>query len=293
MRLCPKCQSVYADTEVFCWKDGSLLIEKINNPQISPNQAPTIPHFDGITPPSGYNPPPPTVQVGQSNIPPFNETVTLIQPSFTPPTQPPRIESNSNKNVIIAVLATASVFLLIGMLFLLINNYKISKELEVGSSSNTEREGNSGANNNSSSEDISSANSSQSDDRNSNKSEKEENDISTPEKKPDAISQSLPNGIEQQFSGSSRFPNKTLSLTLSLTRNGKSLSGAAITREDWDDLSGTIQPDGTFFLKGYNDRFGRVTGNWSGKISESGQISGTWISTIDGTRVPFSARRSR
>lgn len=293
MKLCPHCQTVFNDDEFFCTSDGTPLLENYRRLEAEPSSIPTYPQFGGSLPPNSFNPPP-TVQMGQSNIHSPSETVTQL--SFMPPTQPPPSALNANKkNIIIAVLATASVFLLIGMLFLIVNNYLISKETEIRPSSNSEREGISSTNsNNSSSEDISGAdnrkNDKQDDIADKDKKKDEESDKSTPVQKPNDLDRSLPNGSRQQFSGESYFPNKTLSLTLSLTRNGQSLSGSAETDNDWDKLSGTVRPDGTFYLKGYNPKFGRVTGIWAGKISENGQVSGVWTSTIDGSKVRFSAR---
>lgn len=292
MKLCPHCQTVYHDDDIFfCLSDGNALLENYRRLESEPSSMPTVPHFSGSLPPNSFNPPP-TVQMGTPNIQSFGETAT--KPSFIPPVQPPPT-SNSNKNVIIAVLATASVFLLIGVIFLTVNNYLISKETENKPVANTAREDNSNANLISSdSENIGVANNSKKDKQDNiddkDKKKVEESNISTPVKKTNDIDRSLPNGISQQYSGSSYFPNKTIPLTLSLKRNGQRLSGSAQTPDDYDDLSGTVQSDGSFYLKGYNAKFGKVTGIWTGKISESGQVSGVWTSTIDGSRVRFSAR---
>ncbi len=295
MKLCPHCQTVFSDDEFFCTSDGTPLLENYNKLEENPNPTALYPQFDNNPPPNSFNPQPPTVQYGQQNSPSLGEVPTIFIPPQTPQFQPPQTEPNSKKNVIIAVLATTSVFLLIGMVFLLVNNYLISKETEIKPVANTEREGssteksnNSNSENNTGTSNIN--NDKQGDVADKEKKKDEESNLSTPVKKPNDINQIMPNGISQQYSGSSRFPNKTLPLTLSLIRNGQRLSGSAQTPDDYDDLSGTIQSDGSFYLKGYNAKFGRVTGIWSGKISESGQVSGVWTSTIDGSKVRFSAR---
>ncbi|CAN5249665.1 hypothetical protein BH10ACI1_BH10ACI1_04030 [soil metagenome] len=252
-----------------------------------------FPQVGGNPPPNQFNPPP-TMQFGQSSFRSLSETVTVVQPSYTPPTQPPRSVSNTNnKNILIAVLAAVSVLLLVGIFIM--NRDKNSSENDNRSSSNTEREGNSSANsNNGNSEDNSSTSGGKSTDRNNiadnDKIRNEDSDISTPVQKPNTIGRSLPNGIGQQYSGASYFPNKTLPLTLSLTRNNQTLYGSAQTPGEWDDLSGTVQPDGSFSLSGYNRNAGRVTGMWRGRITENGQVSGVWTSTDGSSKVRFSAR---
>lgn len=273
MKLCPQCQSVYNDTEVFCMKDGNLLS--------------VIPQFGGNPPPNQFNQPP-TVQFGQSNIRSISETVTVVQPAYTPPTQPLPPPSNANKNIIIAVLAAVSILLVIGIF--IVNSDKNSTGTDDRSSSNAEREGNSGANSSNGGAEDSSKSDDQDNIARNDKNRNKNSKITTPDKKPNDLEQTIPNGIKQQYSGSSRFPNKNLPLTLILTRNGQSLYGSAQTPGEWDDLSGTIQPDGRFTLRGNNQKAGRVTGIWSGRINENGQVSGVWTSTIDGSKISFSAR---
>ncbi|MGB2752514.1 MAG: hypothetical protein WBC19_10695 [Pyrinomonadaceae bacterium] len=81
-----------------------------------------------------------------------------------------------------------------------------------------------------------------------------------------------------------------LPLTLTLTRNGGSLSGAALTPGDRDDLEGTVSPDGTFRMRGFNLKENRVTGYWTGRVTNN-SISGVWTATPSGKRVTFGGSR--
>lgn len=98
----------------------------------------------------------------------------------------------------------------------------------------------------------------------------------------------MPEGVERTYRGTS-YVNGNLSLTLTLRRDGNRLTGSAETPGDWDDLYGTIEPDGTFNLAGDNRPAGRVTGNWRGRIDKAGKVNGVWTSNKNGKRVPFSA----
>ncbi len=81
-----------------------------------------------------------------------------------------------------------------------------------------------------------------------------------------------------------------LPLTLTLTRNGGSLTGAAVTPGDRDDLEGTVSPDGTFRMRGFNLKENRVTGYWTGRVTNN-SISGVWTATPSGRRVTFGGSR--
>lgn len=98
----------------------------------------------------------------------------------------------------------------------------------------------------------------------------------------------IPEGVERTYRGTS-YVNGNLPLTMTLERTGNSLNGSAVTPGDEDRLSGTIGPDGSFNMDGYNYKAGRVTGTWRGTISESGEINGTWYAS-NGRRVRFYAK---
>lgn len=273
MKFCPLCKAVYNDADIFfCTEDGNRLVE--NNP--TPTQI--FPHTGGNPLPNTFNPPPPTVQIGQSNFPPLNsETVTVVQPQFVPPIQSPQTASNSNKNIIIAVFAALFILVLAGAFIL--NSSKNSAEAVSNPATNSKSEDNE---KNTEKETVA-------DDNN----KRENSNLSAPTQKPKELSAIIPNNTLQQYSGTSRFPNKTLPLTLRLTRNGQNLSGSAETPGEVDELSGSIKSDGSFSLSGFNLNTGQVTGVWNGKISESGQISGVWTSINGRSKVGFSARRVR
>jgi len=272
---------VYEDDGVFCILDGTLLLEN-EEIETKANPISAYPQFGGNLPH--------TIQIGQSDIPSNNDTVTLVQPSFTSPNQHVEPPSNTNKNIIIAVLGVISAVLLAGIFIM--NNGTNSADNK--SSSNSEREGVSETTSNNNSAKSNNSNSEISNESDTvaanNKKKIDEIDKDTPEKETVDIGRRIPNGIEQQYIGSSYFPNKTIPLTLTLVRNGQSLSGTAQTPGELDYLNGIIQPNGSFSLAGNNQNAGRVTGTWRGKISESGQISGVWTSTINGSKVRFSAQ---
>ncbi len=103
-----------------------------------------------------------------------------------------------------------------------------------------------------------------------------------PDDAPPAYPSALPNGKERVFRGYSNVP-----LTLSLTRNGDSLTGTARTPGDIDYLDGEIDTDGNFNLAGDNQGYG-ITGYWRGRVNSDGSIKGVWTAN-SGKRVAFSA----
>jgi hypothetical protein len=81
-------------------------------------------------------------------------------------------------------------------------------------------------------------------------------------------------------------------LTMSLKKSGHNLSGRADTEVTWDNLSGSIESDGSFHLNGY-ERGGPMTGIWSGRIYGDGTITGNWTRP-DGTKPrPFSLMQEK
>lgn len=72
-----------------------------------------------------------------------------------------------------------------------------------------------------------------------------------------------------------------MDFSMSLNRNGSKLEGKASTESSWDKLSGTIESNGEFTVKGLE--FGsKYTGIYKGTIYSNGTISGTWTRP-DGT----------
>jgi len=96
----------------------------------------------------------------------------------------------------------------------------------------------------------------------------------------------LPNSFERNYSGTIGT-RSTMSLTMSLKKNGAILSGRAETPDNWDALQGTINPDGSFQLNG-NERGGPLTGTYLGTIYTDGSISGTWTMASGRRRSGFS-----
>lgn len=103
-----------------------------------------------------------------------------------------------------------------------------------------------------------------------------------PAKTSNSSSASLPESFSNDYTGT--IGGK--SFTMSLTRSGTSLKGTASTHRT-DHLYGTIESDGTFKLKGYenDDKF---TGNYNGRVYADGSISGTWTNTQGGQGTSFS-----
>ena len=83
---------------------------------------------------------------------------------------------------------------------------------------------------------------------------------------------SLRNEFARDYEGTigSRF------FTISLQRNGRSISGTASTGKKTDNLSGTIESNGEFEADGEEAGGDIVTGKYSGKIENSGRITGYW-----------------
>jgi len=93
---------------------------------------------------------------------------------------------------------------------------------------------------------------------------------------------SLPDSFSKDYTGTIG----TQSFSMRLERDGSDLKGTASTSKT-DHLYGTIDTDGSFTLKGYeNDN--KLTGNYSGRIYSDGSISGTWTNLQGGRGISFS-----
>jgi predicted amidophosphoribosyltransferase len=103
-----------------------------------------------------------------------------------------------------------------------------------------------------------------------------------PTKTGNSASTSLPDSFNNEYTGTIGGKG----FTMSLTRNGTSLKGTASTYKT-DHLYGTIESDGSFKLKGYenDDKF---TGNYNGRVYSDGSISGTWTNPQGGQGTSFS-----
>jgi hypothetical protein len=102
-------------------------------------------------------------------------------------------------------------------------------------------------------------------------------------KPPPSVS-SLPDQFQRRYAG--RIGNG-IPFSMTLERSGRALMGTASTGGSTDTLSGTIEPDGSFTLKGYENGIDQ-TGTYTGQILNSGQITGYWA----GTKKRGSARFS-
>jgi serine/threonine protein kinase len=97
----------------------------------------------------------------------------------------------------------------------------------------------------------------------------------------------LPDSFQRSYQGTI---GKGLSLRVALRRAGSDLTGRASTDSHTDTLSGTINPDGSFRLNGYENGQS-YTGIYSGKIYNDGTIIGQWTSTVNGKKANFSLRQ--
>ncbi len=93
---------------------------------------------------------------------------------------------------------------------------------------------------------------------------------------------SLASSFDKSYSGN--IGGKSFSL--SLTKSGRNLSGSASTGNGNDDVSGTIEDDGSFNLKGYENG-SYFTGIYKGRINSDGSINGTWTNTNGGQGRSF------
>ncbi len=94
---------------------------------------------------------------------------------------------------------------------------------------------------------------------------------------------------DRVYVGSVSGRRSTQQLTMTLSRDGEKLTGRAETDKSWDKLDGTIDDDGTFRLDGLESGTA-FTGNWSGRISADGTISGTWNRSGGGQSASFDLR---
>lgn len=285
MMKCPQCEKVYLDKVLYCLNDGTPLIADDDEqetvwkqnypppPQLSvacsvcgvENQASakfcqqcgavfTDPVKNAETPPVAY---------------PFAGTdpAVAIQPSTAP-------VSNTNKNLMIAILAVLSLILIAIIIFMASGRGIFVKP--DGDQKTQVSNTNTNSNSDNGNTELVQNN------KNKAKSNKPSTDDEESDTVPASYPSSLPNGKERVFTGYSNVP-----LTMYLTRNGSSLTGTAKTPGDFDYLDGTIDTDGNFSLAGNNQGNG-VSGYWRGRISSNGSIKGVWTAN-NGRRVSFSA----
>lgn len=313
--ICPQCRCVYEDDFVFCLTDGNALIQDGVEQETILNQnvrlstpGPVVCSTCGqsnnsnskfckscgavvqqdvssqsfapgysVDRPSAQTGRPIVVQIGTQPDQPFGETVAFVPPMFTPPVQPVAAVPSNGKNILIFALAAFSVVMFAGILFMMIGGVsktdddqktKLNNANSENSNSSVRTDAFAGANKNSA--------------KKPNSPIPDDAEFENPPKDVP----SLPDSFQHEYQG---YSNRRL--TLSLKKNGNSLSGTAATPGDLDYLDGTIQPDGSFDLAGNNRGFG-VTGHWRGRIAPNGSIRGVWTAT-NGRRVSYSASQVR
>lgn len=301
MKICPQCSSVYEDDLLFCVEDGNALINDSAEVQTVVNEGfrlsmpgGSVCRTCGIGVPAGFDicencrirltaPGQTVAGFGQQGPGPMPNQGGFIAPTAAwgqPVQMPPAATAATgrNNNVLIGVLAVLSIILTAVILFQVVGNTSKSNEKTAAgpesSSGETAASGKSGD--------------SQSD------SKKPDSDVKTPANSDATVAANttqpeaplLPYSFQHTYRGYSNRP-----LEMTLTKNGSSLSGVAKTPGDWDDLSGTIEPDGSFTLAGNNQGMG-ITGYWRGRISPNGSIRGVWTAT-GGRRVSYSVSQVR
>lgn len=289
MMLCPQCKKVYGDDVVFCLDDGNALIDDAVEQETVINQNVRF-STPGIvtcsvcglsnTANSKFCQKCGAVFTHRSGYPnnqSYGETVGFVPPMFTPPVHPVATVPSTNKNIPIIILAALSIILVMVILFMMSGGgiFKTDGDQRTHLNNANSDSSNSGSGNNTAVVNN----------KNSAKSPKppvsDDSDDRTDEN-PQKDVPSLPSRFEQEYRGRSDRP-----LTLSLKKNGSSLSGTATTPGDLDYLEGTIQPNGTFDLAG-NNRGNGITGHWRGRIEPNGSIRGIWTAN-NGRQVPYSA----
>jgi len=285
MMKCPQCEKVYLDKVLYCLNDGTLLIGDDDEQEtVWKQNYPPPPRLDvacsvcGVENPASakfcqrcgavFTDPARNFETPQ-NAYPFTGTgpAFAAQPVTTP-------VSNTNKNLMIAILAVLSLILVAIILFMasgrgIFVSPDADQKTQVSNA-------NSNSNSDNGNAELVQTN------KNKPKSNKPTSDDEDSDVIPPSYPSSLPNGKEKVFTGYSNVP-----LTLYLTRNGSSLTGTAKTPGDFDYLDGTIDTDGNFSLAGNNQGNG-VSGYWRGRISSNGSIKGVWTAN-NGRRVSFSA----
>ncbi len=313
--ICPLCKTIYPDDFLFCLTDGNTLVdngveqETALNPNVrfsTPgvvlcpacgfnseanstfcencgivvrHESSSQPIFSGNAgdlPPTRIGYPIP-LQSGSPNDQSYGETVGFVQPVFTPPVQPVAAAPPQNKNILIITLAAVSIVLFAGIVYLMSGGaVKTDEDQRTLSNKANSATSNSG----------SVTNTTAGASKNSAKiSNVPVSDDPAPENTDNEVP-SFPERFDREYRGYSNRP-----LTLLLKKDGYSLSGTAKTPGDWDDLQGTVEPDGTFDLAGNNRGYG-ITGHWRGRISANGTIRGVWTATT-GRRVSYSATAIR
>lgn len=262
MLICPHCRKTYADDNLFCPEDGNALVAE-NEEETVVN--PKIPFTGGGG--GGYDP---TINIPVGGAGGASGGFTP-QP---PPSPTPRPNPGGNNNILFAIIGGCVVIIGVLIYFLAAGGNSKPQYETVKNNTPTPSPTASPA---PTSEPKPAANTAA--------------PVNAPpaDPNPPPISRPrIPEGVERTYRGTS-YVNGNLPLTMTLERNGSVLNGSAMTPGDEDRLSGTIGPDGSFDLEGYNYKAGRVTGNWRGTISESGEINGTWYAN-NGRRVRFYAK---
>ncbi len=301
MKICRQCRSVYDDETFFCVNDGNTLISEdstevetvVNESFQIPGPAVNVCRSCGIGIPAGFEicencrirlaapvdtfpgfNHPLSAPTGQ-NSGPGTDTVAWGQPIQMPAVAAPA--TGRNNNALIAILATLSIILAGIILFQLTSSSSRSGDSPAAGPENPAGETMASGKSVNSATDVRSSDANAKVPANADVTTEANNGPPAP---------FLPYTFQRTYRGYSNRP-----LEISLSKNGSSLSGVAKTPGDWDDLSGTIEPDGSFSLAGNNQGLG-VTGYWRGRISPNGSIRGVWTATT-GRRVSYSASQVR
>lgn len=273
MMTCPQCGKVYRGSIAFCLEDGTPLIDAGAEQETQLRQ-----HLP-FSPPGIL-----TCSVcglGNPTNAKFceqcgavftyqNDTVGMPQPVPAPPFDPGPAAPPRNQNVLIGVLAGLSLILLLVIVYMLGGGGIVVSNNDLRAQGNNQNN----------------VNPSNSPTPSPTKSTPKPEIPLSPEyeiEEDPAEEPSMPYKFERTYRGRSNVP-----LTMTLNKNGSSLSGTAVTPGDIDYLSGYIDPDGSFDLEGDNPGNG-VTGHWRGQIMPNGTLRGTWTAN-SGKQVGFSAR---
>jgi hypothetical protein len=97
---------------------------------------------------------------------------------------------------------------------------------------------------------------------------------------------SLPDSFDRYYDGNVDNGKRSFSLVLHIKRDKSIITGSAQTNS-YDELTGSITPDGSFQANGTPP--GKpATGIWRGKINSDGTINGSWTDLSGTKEAPYS-----
>lgn len=265
INICSACGKNNPANSKFCNKCGAVFTQADSTNPAFPNRVSDLPAAHIVHPLSN--------QTHFQSDGSYGETIGFVPPNFVPAAPPVLGVQSANKNVLIVTLGVVSIAVLAGIL-IMANSGAFRNNAERPTRSNGE--------NSDSPNSVLGTNT----DTEGNKSTTRNNStrVTNINAFQDPLKEvsSLPERFSREYRGYSNRP-----LTMSLRKDGSSLSGTATTPGDWDDLQGTINPDGSFVLAGNNRGMG-ITGHWRGRIDSNGSLRGIWTAT-NGRRVSYSA----